>query len=52
MEVAASTSEEFVAQAKDADAVIGHNRRITAEIISGLDTDSYTHLTLPTIYSL
>ena len=37
VEVAASTSEEFVAQAKDADAVIGHNRRITAEIISGLD---------------
>ena len=37
VEVEASTPEEFVAAAKDADAVIGHNRRITGEIISGLE---------------
>ena len=36
VEVDASTTEEFIAAAQDADAVIGHNRRITGEIISGL----------------
>ena len=36
VEVDASTTEEFIAAARDADAVIAHNRRISKEIISGL----------------
>jgi len=36
VEVAAKTEEEFVAAARDADAVIARNRRITATIIKGL----------------
>jgi len=36
VEVPAKTEEEFIAAAKDADAVIARNRRITAAIIKGL----------------
>jgi D-3-phosphoglycerate dehydrogenase / 2-oxoglutarate reductase len=36
VEVAATTEEEFIAAAKDADALIARNRRITAAIIKGL----------------
>src|SRR5574342_620925 len=36
VEVPAKTEEEFIAAAKDADAVIARNRRITATIIKGL----------------
>lgn len=36
VEVPAKTEEEFVAAARDADAVIARNRRITATIIKGL----------------
>jgi len=36
VEVAAKTEEEFIAAARDADAVIARNRRITATIIKGL----------------
>src|SRR5258705_11841800 len=36
VEVPAKTEEEFIAAAKDADAVIARNRRITAGIIKGL----------------
>ena len=36
VEVAAKTEEEFIAAAKDADALIARNRRITAAIIKGL----------------
>src|SRR5689334_16099786 len=36
VEVPAKTEEEFIASAKDADAVIARNRRITAAIIKGL----------------
>ena len=36
VEVAAKTEEEFIAAARDADAVIARNRRITAAIIKGL----------------
>src|SRR4029077_14523776 len=37
VEVPAKTEEEFIAAAKDADAVIARNRRITAGIIKGLE---------------
>jgi D-3-phosphoglycerate dehydrogenase / 2-oxoglutarate reductase len=36
VEVDAKTEEEFIAAARDADAIIGRNRRITAAIIAGL----------------
>src|SRR5262249_18382404 len=36
VEVRAKTEEEFIAAARDADAVIARNRRITATIIKGL----------------
>ncbi|HYE91245.1 MAG TPA: C-terminal binding protein [Terriglobales bacterium] len=36
VEVDAKTEEEFIAAARDADALIGRNRRITATIIKGL----------------
>jgi D-3-phosphoglycerate dehydrogenase / 2-oxoglutarate reductase len=36
VEVPAKTEEEFIAAARDADALIGRNRRITAAIIRGL----------------
>jgi D-3-phosphoglycerate dehydrogenase / 2-oxoglutarate reductase len=36
VEVAAKTEDEFIAAARDADAVIARNRRITATIIKGL----------------
>ncbi|MDE0444040.1 MAG: C-terminal binding protein, partial [Gammaproteobacteria bacterium] len=35
--VPAKTEEEFIAAAKDADAVIARGRRITREVIAGLD---------------
>jgi D-3-phosphoglycerate dehydrogenase len=36
VEVPAKTEEEFIAAAKDADAIIARNRRITAAVIKGL----------------
>src|SRR5215207_7360235 len=36
VEVDAKTEEEFIAAARDADALIGRNRRINAAIIKGL----------------
>ena len=36
VEVPAKTEDEFIAAAKDADAVIARNRRITAAVIKGL----------------
>ena len=36
IEIDAATEEEFLDAAREADAVIGHNRRITQKIISGL----------------
>ncbi len=37
IEVEASTVDEFINSSRDADAVIGHNRRITREIIAALE---------------
>lgn len=37
VEIDASTDEEFIAGAKDADAIIARNRRITEKIINGLE---------------
>ncbi len=38
VEIDAATEEEFIDAARGADAVIGHNRRITQNIISSLET--------------
>ena len=37
IEVEASTVDEFINSSRDADAVIGHNRRITREVIAALE---------------